>query len=128
MEGARTRGFLQCSITHPCTNTPHRRNLRNPSGRTYALELGGYFDMIDGTVEEWLFSAAPSELRAELRPFRVPRFQRTFSGWLNVFLKAGFLLDQVEEPRASDDAVQRCPDVQDTQVMPYFLHMRWRKS
>src|SRR3712207_6232179 len=36
-------GFLQFSITHPCFDTPHRRNLRSPDGRTYAIEVGDYF-------------------------------------------------------------------------------------
>ena len=52
-------GFLQFSITHPCFDTPHRRNLRDASGRTYALEVGDYFRNLQGDVTEWLFSAAP---------------------------------------------------------------------
>src|SRR5919108_5496317 len=29
-------GFLQFSISHPCFDTPHRRNLRDANGLTYA--------------------------------------------------------------------------------------------
>jgi ubiquinone/menaquinone biosynthesis C-methylase UbiE len=36
-------GFLQFSIEHPCFATPHRRNLRNQAGRTYALESATTF-------------------------------------------------------------------------------------
>ncbi len=36
-------GFLQFSITHPCFDTPHRKNLRNKEGQTYAIEVGDYF-------------------------------------------------------------------------------------
>jgi len=120
-------GFLQFSICHPCSTTPHRRNLRDANGRTYALELGGYFDRMDGQIEEWLFGAAPREAKEGLRPFRVPRFHRTVSEWLNAAYEAGFVVERIEEPRADDDAVARCPDMQDTQVMPYFLHVRCRR-
>src|SRR5207249_2074191 len=62
-------GFLQFSIMHPCFFTPHRRLLRDGQGREYALEVGGYFD---GTirVDEWLFSAAPPEVKARYPKFR----------------------------------------------------------
>ena len=41
-------GFLQFSICHPCFDTPHRRNLRNEQGLTYAIEVGGYFRNLEG--------------------------------------------------------------------------------
>jgi ubiquinone/menaquinone biosynthesis C-methylase UbiE len=121
-------GFFQFSITHPCTDTPHRRNLRDDSGRTRALEIGRYFEQPEGWVEEWLFKAAPPELRATLRPFRVPRFHRTLSSWMNGVVDAGWAIERVEEPTASDETVATCPHVQDTQVAPYFLHVRCRKG
>ena len=52
-------GFLQFSITHPCYDTAHRRNLQDEHGLCYAIEIGGYFREVDGGIEEWLFSAAP---------------------------------------------------------------------
>jgi hypothetical protein len=36
-------GFFQFSIAHPCFDTLHRRNLRDESGYTYAIEVGDYF-------------------------------------------------------------------------------------
>ena len=36
-------GFFQISITHPCFDTPHRRNIRDESDYTYAIEVGDYF-------------------------------------------------------------------------------------
>src|SRR5918996_6011588 len=44
------RGFLQFSISHPCFDTPHRRNLRGENGLTYAIEVGDYFRNLDGEV------------------------------------------------------------------------------
>jgi len=121
------RGFLQFSITHPCLDTPHHKNLRNESGRTYAYEVGEYFRRLDGEISEWTFSAAPAEIRRSVRKFRVPRFTRTVSGWLNLLIDTGFQIERVDEPCPSDEVAAQCPAVQDAQVMPYFLHIRVRK-
>jgi SAM-dependent methyltransferase len=123
----RPGGFLQFSITHPCTDTPHRKNLRGPDGRTYALEVGGYFRVDEGRIDRWLFGAAPPEAKAGLEAFEVPRFFHTLGDWINLVIAAGLRIERVEEPAADDDAVRQCPAVQDTQIMPYFVHLRARK-
>ncbi len=123
----RPGGFLQFSICHPCFDTPHRRNLRNEKGLTYAIEVGGYFRNQDGDISEWLFGAAPAELKERLPKFKTPRFTRTFGQWLNMLIETGFAIERVEEPRATDEQVRKCPDIQDTQVVAYFLHIRVRK-
>jgi ubiquinone/menaquinone biosynthesis C-methylase UbiE len=120
-------GFLQFSITHPCFDTPHRRNLRDGNCRTYALEVGDYFRNLDGNVTEWLFGAAPFEVKHGLPKFKTPRFTRTISQWLNLLIDAGFRLERVAEPRPGDETVRACPDMQDAQVVAYFLHVRVRK-
>jgi SAM-dependent methyltransferase len=123
----RPGGFLQFSITHPCFDTPHRRNLRDAGGRTYAIEAGDYFRNLEGEVTEWLFSAAPSEAKAGLPRFRTPRFTRTLSQWLNLLIDAGFRLERLAEPRPNDEVVRTCPALQDAQVVSYFLHVRARR-
>ncbi|HZN11950.1 MAG TPA: methyltransferase domain-containing protein [Blastocatellia bacterium] len=123
----RPGGFLQFSITHPCYDTPHRRNLRGEDGLTYAIEVGDYFRNLNGEISEWLFGAAPPQARQGLAEFKTPRFTRTVSQWLNTLTATGFALERVEEPRPSDRAVRECPDVQDAQVVAYFLHIRARK-
>ena len=120
-------GFLRFSICHPCFDTPHRVNLRSEEGMTYAIEVGNYFENTDGRVTEWLFSAAPEEAKEGLAPFRVPRFTRTLSEWLNMLLDVGFAIERIAEPRPSDEDVRRCPNIQDAQVVAYFLHVRVRK-
>lgn len=120
-------GFLQFSITHPCYDTPHRRNLRDENGLTYAIEVGDYFRNLNGEITEWLFSAAPPQARQGLAKFKTPRFTRTLSQWLNLLIKTGFTLERIEEPRPSDETVRECPDMQDAQVVAYFLHIRGRK-
>lgn len=119
-------GFLQFSISHPCFDTPHRRNLRDANGRTYAIEVGDYYVHLDGQVTEWLFKAAPAAAKAGLRKFQTPRFTRTLSEWMNALIDAGFAIERVEEPRPDDATVRACPRVQDAQVVSYFLHIRAR--
>lgn len=123
----RAGGFLQFSITHPCLDTPHHKNLRDGSGRTYAYEVGEYFRRLDGAISEWTFSAAPAEVRRNVPKFRVPRFSRTVSGWLNLLIDTGFRIERIEEPCPSDEVAAEYPAVQDAQIMPYFLHVRVRK-
>jgi hypothetical protein len=101
--------------------------LRTPEGCAYAVEVGKYFERVDGRVERWLFSAAPQEARAGFTPFEIPIFHRTLSEWFNALLQAGFVLEQVSEPRADDRTARAVPAVQDTQVVAYFLHVRCRK-
>jgi ubiquinone/menaquinone biosynthesis C-methylase UbiE len=124
----RVGGFLQFSIMHPCFFPPHRRLLRTPQGKAYAVEVGQYFERVDGRIERWLFSAAPQEAKAGLKPFEIPVFHRTLAEWLNAVIQAGFVLEQVAEPRADDDTARRVPAVEDTRVVAYFLHVRCRKA
>jgi len=120
-------GFLQFSITHPCFDTPHRRNLRHADGTTYAIEVGDYFRELNGDVAEWIFTATPPEVKRVLPAFKIPRFNRTMGQWLNLLVDTGFRLERVAEPRPSDAVVAACPGVQDAQVVAYFLHFRVRK-
>jgi SAM-dependent methyltransferase len=123
----RPGGFLQFSIVHPCFNPPHRRLLRDGDGMAYAVEVGRYFERPDGSVDRWIFSAAPAELKARLPWFEVPRFHRTLAEWCNAIVDAGFAIEHVAEPAVDDEIARRMPALQDTQVVAYFLHVRCRK-
>jgi ubiquinone/menaquinone biosynthesis C-methylase UbiE len=120
-------GFLQFSISHPCFDTPYRRNLRDATHRTYAIEVGDYFQTREGEIDEWLFKAAPAHVKQGLRKFRIPRFTRTLSQWVNLLIDTGFLLERIEEPRPTNETVASHPELQDAQIVSYFLHMRARK-
>jgi ubiquinone/menaquinone biosynthesis C-methylase UbiE len=123
----RPGGFLQFSISHPCFDTPHRRNLRDEHGRTYAIEVGNYFHSLDGEISEWIFGAAPPQATQGLPQFKIPRFTRTVSQWLNLLIDVGFVIERVEEPYPGDALVLACPNIQDAQIVAYFLHIRARK-
>jgi len=120
-------GFFQFSITHPFLDVPHRRNLRGADGRTYAYEVGGYFQELRGHVEEWTFSIAPPEVRAAVPKFKVPRFTRPLSKWINLLIERDFIVERLSEPCPREEDVRACPHIQDAQVVPYFFHVRVRK-
>jgi SAM-dependent methyltransferase len=123
----RPGGFLQFSICHPCFDTPHRRNLRDATGNTYAIEVGRYFDSQHGAIAEWTFSAAPPPVTAGLPKFRVPNFHRPLSSWVNLLLESGFLLSRLAEPTPTPAQVLADPRLQDNTVTPHFLHFLARK-
>jgi ubiquinone/menaquinone biosynthesis C-methylase UbiE len=121
-------GVFQFSIIHPCFTTPHRKNLRNAMGKTYAIEVGDYFKKLNGEISEWTFGAAPSQLRSKYAPFKVPIFNRTLTEWINSIISTGFIIEQINEPYADDETIKKYPSLQDTQVVGYFLHIRVRKG
>lgn len=120
-------GFLQFSIAHPCFSTPHRKNLRNQEGITYAIEVGDYFTNLEGAMEEWIFGNAPACLKDQYPKFKTPRFTRTLSQWINYCIEAGFIIEKVNEPCPSAETIKQYPYLQDSAVVAYFLHIRCRK-
>ena len=123
----RPGGFLQFSILHPCFVPPYRRVLREPNGRTRAIEVGGYFDTTDGRIDTFRFERAPQAEREKTEPFRVPRFHRTLSGWVNLIVEVGLVIERFGEPRVSVEVAEAEPVLEDTRVAPIFLYIRARK-
>lgn len=121
-------GFLQFSITHPCFQTPLWNWVRDENGNKLGVVCGEYFDHQDGKVDEWIFGAAPANMKQSLRKFRIPRFDRTLSEWLNALLDAGFQIERLVEPRADEKTAAECPAVADTRKVAYFLIVRCRKT
>jgi SAM-dependent methyltransferase len=121
------RGFLQFSILHPCFVPPHRRVLREPNGTTRAIEIGGYFDSTEGKIDTFRFENIPHEERQATEPFRVPRFHRTLSGWVDLIVRSGLVIEWFGEPRVSEAVAKAEPVLEDTLVAPLFLHIRARK-
>ena len=120
----RPGGFLQFSILHPCFVPPHRRVLREPDGTTRAIEIAGYFDATDGRIDTWWLTNVPQEERERTEPFRVPRFHRTLSGWVDLILEAGLVIERFNEPWVSVELAKAEPVLEDTRVAPPFLHIR----
>jgi len=123
--------LFQFSITHPCTMTRRWRWVCDETGRREGFLVGNYFGLEPerpGTeIDEFFFGAAPPEVRAAARPFRIPRFFRTLTEYFNTLTAAGFLVERLAEPVASDAAAAECPNVADTRLVPYFLIFQCRK-
>ncbi len=121
-------GFVQFSILHPCFAPPYRKVLREADGSVRAIEVGRYFDGVDGEMETWRFGAAPAEVRASVEPFRVPRFHRTLGEWVAMIVAAGLAIEHMGEPRVDAETARTTPYLADTHVAPLFLHIRARKG
>lgn len=124
----RPGGFLQFSILHPCFAPPYRKVLRDEAGTIRGIEVGRYFDGVDGEIETWRFGAAPAEVKASVEPFRVPRFHRTLSEWVAMIVSAGLTIEHMAEPRVDAETAQAQPYLADTHIAPLFLHIRVRKG
>ncbi len=120
-------GFLQFSISHPCSDTPIHRKRKDKQGAVQAIELGGYFQRLEGAIDEWTFSSAPEEIRNQWPAFQVPRFTQPLSAWLNQLVDAGLMIERVGEPFPDEETIAVCPHIADARVWPYFLHIRCRK-
>jgi SAM-dependent methyltransferase len=120
-------GFLQFSITHPCFQTPNWRWVRDEQGQRLGVVCGQYFDHTDGRIDEWIFGAAPPELKQKYPKFRIPRFDRTLSEWLNALLDTGFAIERVAEPTIDPETARREPGLADHRIVAYFLIVRGRK-
>jgi len=123
----RPGGFLQFSILHPCFVPPYRKVLREADGTVRAIEIGRYFESDHSEVETWWFSTLPAAERQRVAPFRVPRFHRTLSAWVQNICKAGFIIEELGEPCATAEQAAAEPVIADTRAAPLFLHIRTRK-
>jgi SAM-dependent methyltransferase len=120
----RPGGFLQFSILHPCFVPPYRKVLREESGKVRAIEIAGYFEPEEGRIDTWWFGAMPREGRGRIPPFRIPRFHRTLSAWVEIICAAGLVIQEFREPSASPEIAKKVPAVADTRVAGIFLHIR----
>jgi SAM-dependent methyltransferase len=121
-------GFLQFSITHPCFQTARWKWILDENGNRSAMACGDYFSKKDGAIDQWMFSALPANLSGKYPEFRIPRFDRTLSFWLNLLMETGFVLERVEEPYADAEAIRQHPGLADSRIIAYFLLMRCRKK
>ena len=128
----RPGGIFQFSISHPCTMTRRWRWMKDDEGKRLGVVVGDYFGLEphppEEDVDEWFFGAAPPEVKAGARAFRVPRFYRTLSEYFNTLAEIGFAIEKIIEPYADDAALAADPGLYDTHLIPYFLVIRCRLS
>lgn len=102
----RPGGALAFSVLHPCHVTPGLRWERDGDGRTTGLVVDRYHDRTPFT-ERWRFGdrPAPAEGEAPIELFAVPRFPRTLADWINAIVDAGLVIERIEEPVLTDEAI-----------------------
>ena len=126
-------GLFQFSVTHPCTMTRMWRWMYDDDDdEKNGVVVGDYFSLSSnrrgGDVDEWYFGGAPRDVRRTARPFRIPRFFRTLSDYFNTLIDAGFQVEKLVEPHATEQGTAKHPNIADTRIIPYFLIFRCRKT
>ena len=105
----RSKGELIFSVTHPCFMTRGYGWIQGEDDSSIKLTVSDYFDNRPW-VEHWRFSEVPNP--DDATPFAVPTFPKTLSEYLNVLIRTGFALKEVEEPRPSEEACRQRPWLQ----------------
>jgi ubiquinone/menaquinone biosynthesis C-methylase UbiE len=120
--------FFQFSISHPIINNFRVHTwVRNEDGVKVGFVINDYFKNYDGELDEWIFGAAPKEITESMKKFRIPRFTRTLSEWLNLVIEKGYILEEFCEPYADDEILKDYPEQYDSRIIPFFLIIRCRK-
>ncbi len=120
-------GFFQFSISHPCFIISNVGWVRDDEGKRTGLIVSDYFKRSDGEIEEWIFGAAPKDMTDKMRKFRIPRFTRILSDWLNMLMAQGFVLEEFCEPFPDEELLKKYPGEYGSRIIPYFLIIRCRK-
>ncbi len=92
----RPHGWVAFVIGHPCFLVPEADTTATVGGRP-AVTVTGYFD------ERFWRSSNPNGVR------RAGNHHRTLSTYLNGLIRAGFVLDAVDEPKASNLLMNQQP-------------------
>jgi ubiquinone/menaquinone biosynthesis C-methylase UbiE len=118
-------GWFAFSVPHPCFAHPTFGHEHAPDGRIVHLNVGDYFD---GTpdVQVWRFARAPKG--APGQPFQTPRFPRTLSQYLNALPCRGLMVEEVQEPRPTEEACRADRRLQQWLRMPLLLYVRARRA
>lgn len=115
----RADGRFAFSISHP-VNTAFASWEYPTRSNHGAMKIDRYFD--EGPREtEW-------EMKRLSRPFTTPYWHRTFESWFSLLRRAGFEIDSVAEPRASEQDVRAVPVLGGSRSVPFFLVMSCHPS
>jgi len=121
----RPGGLLAFSICHPCFINARLGHERDDDGRPVAVRIGDYFGAQPG-VDVWRFGRAPADEPGE--PFKVPRFLRLLSQYLNALPESGLLIERVHEPQPTEEACREDARLWKWRLAPIFLYIKARKA
>ena len=122
----RPGGMLAFSTCHSCFNysLDTRQWARDTNGECTGVVVGDYFRR--ATCEyTWRFRQAPKD--DGCGPMTTINFDRTLADYFNPLGAAGFIIEQIDEPRATDGACRADPSLRKHQLIPHTLLVRARK-
>lgn len=103
--------FVVCNLQPMCTAA--NAWSKDEQNTKLHFKLDSYFD--EGPRDMRMFGSA------------VTNFHRTLSSYVNCFLRTGFVLEALQEPKPSPAQVEACPEVDDNLRVPYFMIYTLRK-
>jgi ubiquinone/menaquinone biosynthesis C-methylase UbiE len=120
----RPNADLYFSILHPCFITPNYSSIKNKKGIMTHRVVNNYFK--EGP---WLFTWKLSKKtdKSDALDFTSMSYHRTLSTYINTLIKKGFVLKEIEEPRASLEACKKNPRLKGSRnvVTPFlFIHAK----
>ncbi|MBV8763245.1 MAG: class I SAM-dependent methyltransferase [Deltaproteobacteria bacterium] len=110
---ARLAPRIVFSIPSPVTDAPHRVWKRDASGTKLALEIDRYFDATT-TVMQW-------NMKRLVHHFATVQYRYTLEQWSRMIEDAGLVIARLREPRPSEAAIAKRPELADAARLPYFL-------
>lgn len=112
-------GRLVFSISHP-VNSAAVRWERSPGGTATGAVVDRYFDERVGTIR-W-------NMQRLKRPFETVYWHRSLAAWYAMLRRAGFVVTNLREPRATALDARRNPLLASTRRIPFFLVLECRKA
>lgn len=113
----RSGGTLYASMLHPCFDGNHDRGIgRQGQGETREVVVKNYFE-----PREWDAPLPGGDVSVIWR-------HRTLSEYTRAFLAAGFVLEDLHEPRATEDEAAGSVALSFLRRIPLFLYWRLRKA
>jgi ubiquinone/menaquinone biosynthesis C-methylase UbiE len=115
----KSAGELFFSITHPCFLPPGYSKLTDDQGVTTHRIVSNYFK--EGP---WEFSwdLTKKADKSDAQKFTSMAYHRTLSTYINNLIATGFVLQEIQEPRPTDQACEQNPRLKVARdVAPSFL-------
>lgn len=109
-------GLLIFSIMHPCFTTPECGWVKDENGRKLYWKVDHYF--CEGAFEQ------PWPIHAE---HGVLLFHRTLQSYFRTIAETGFTIEDLIEPKPSEEMINKYPEFKDDLRMCHFLVFKLRK-
>ncbi|QOR68040.1 class I SAM-dependent methyltransferase [Cytobacillus suaedae] len=109
-------GYFIFSILHPCFVTPKSWWVRDSQGRKQYWRLENYFH--EGVYEQMLPVDAEE---------KVVFYHRTLTSYFKTFQKTGFILEELIEPKPSEEMLEKYPSFEEDLNFSNFIVFKLRK-